>query len=79
MICHHCDNRICVRPKHLFLGTAKDNAQDREKKGRGHQASGIITELTLTLKEFRVVKNTTSQSSLVKRFSQCENDIYAGG
>ena len=34
LICHHCDNRPCVRPDHLFLGTAKDNAMDAIKKGR---------------------------------------------
>ena len=31
--CHHCDNRICVRPDHIFLGTQKDNMQDWTKKG----------------------------------------------
>jgi hypothetical protein len=32
--CHKCDNRLCVNPDHLFLGSAKDNAIDRDKKNR---------------------------------------------
>ena len=33
-VCHHCDNPVCVRPDHLFLGTTKANAEDRSAKGR---------------------------------------------
>jgi hypothetical protein len=33
-ICHKCDNRKCVNPKHMFEGTSKQNINDMMKKKR---------------------------------------------
>ena len=31
-VLHHCDNKWCINPAHLYLGTAKNNAQDNARR-----------------------------------------------
>lgn len=32
MVLHTCDNRKCVNPEHLYIGTAKDNVRDKVER-----------------------------------------------
>src|ERR1700743_2052316 len=38
-VLHRCDNRACVDPEHLFLGTYQDNTDDMRAKGRDNYTS----------------------------------------
>jgi hypothetical protein len=41
-ILHRCDNPTCVNPRHLFIGTKKDNTQDAVKKCRAYMPIALL-------------------------------------
>lgn len=84
-VCHHCDNPLCVRPDHLFLGTIADNNHDASKKGRNlgcgpARGHGSKTKLTRqAVKEIRDIYSTKhiSQRALAKRYGVRQSTIWA--
>lgn len=42
-VLHHCDNPSCVNPGHLFVGTFRDNSDDKIKKKRHYHGESVNT------------------------------------
>ena len=53
-VLHRCDNRECVNPEHLFLGTTQDNVDDKVSKGRQYRPLGELSH-TSSLTEQNVI------------------------
>jgi HNH endonuclease len=74
-ICHHCDNRKCVNPKHLFMDTQRGNLRDAAAKGRMKRGTGHHTT-TLTEDEVRAIAASDEiQRVLAERYGVTRETI----
>ncbi len=67
-VLHHCDNPQCVRPDHLYLGTATDNAHDRDIRNRGSRGAAHAAKMTVRRgSQNKRAKLTESQVAEIRR------------
>jgi len=72
-VCHRCDNRRCINPKHLFLGTDTDNVKDMWQKDRNNHKGEHNPFAKLTDEEVRQIKKLLSQNEPVKKIANLYN------
>ena len=78
-VLHKCDNPICSNPEHLFLGTAKDNMQDKIQKGRDaigerNGSSKLTNKKVLKIRDLFL--HGVTYKEIMKEFNVAENTIY---
>jgi predicted XRE-type DNA-binding protein len=85
MVRHTCDNKMCINPKHLLLGTHQDNVNDAKKNRkilRGEQKpnSKLTAKKVLEIRELKKYKKIT-EKEIAKIFNisrGCVSSILRG-
>lgn len=78
VVCHTCDNKTCVNPEHLWVGTQRDNLLDMRHKGR--QARGrALPQTKLTAEAVLAIREEYSrgiyQRDLAKKYGIAQSQI----
>lgn len=74
-VLHRCDNKLCVNPEHLFLGTSSDNNKDRANKQRSWRPTGelhpvhILTEKEVLMIRKQYKTGMFSQRALARKYN----------
>ena len=87
LVCHTCDNKPCVNPAHLFLGTHSDNMKDAARKGhilpppirRGKSNGNAKLNDRQALDIYSRIQNGETKSALAREFGISPKAVYSIG
>lgn len=74
--CHKCDNRLCINPEHLFLGTHQDNMRDKINKGRQRKGTNVNTAKLTENDVLTIFHSKEKTMILTKKYDITRNSIY---
>lgn len=75
LVCHECDNRLCVRIDHLFLGTVAENNEDMLGKGRYQHGERHSLAKLSDKKVARILARSSSQRKFAREFGVSRKTI----
>jgi hypothetical protein len=71
-VLHTCDNKLCVNPNHLFVGTQADNMLDKVQKGRNN-TQYVTPQQVHNIR--RLAKQGIKHSVLAEKFKVSHSNI----
>jgi DNA-binding transcriptional regulator YiaG len=71
---HKCDNKICVRPSHHYLGTAKENMQDIIERGNIKRDKKVSDDEVEQIRE-RALKEEKTQQEIADEFGISQSHV----
>lgn len=82
-VLHRCDVRNCVNPKHLFLGTSRDNVLDAMKKNRhslppqgfGEKSSHHKLTISMVRQIRHLLADGVHQRKIAVRYGVCQGTV----
>lgn len=70
VIRHTCDNRKCINPEHLILGTHQDNVRDRVARGRSANGKNNGRSKLTERQALTIYKDKThTRTELARRYN----------
>lgn len=79
---HHCDDKACIRPNHLYLGTDLDNVNDRIRRGRSKHyvgeahCSATLTEVEVSHIKFLALEEQLSLSQIGELYGTTYGNVF---
>lgn len=78
LVCHECNNSLCVNPNHLFLGTVSENRQHAFDTGLISHQGTLNPQAKFRdshIREIRELQHTMPQKEIAKLFNVSQQTI----
>lgn len=78
VVCHKCDNPQCCNPRHLFVGTFRQNMQDAKSKGRLKQPGPMLgcdhPRALFSIRQVNDIRRDSRPMSVIAREHGCSRE-----